>query len=85
MPGADNVALVVEGQARVALEREGEGGFVLKDGRNLRFTATNWLSIGRVPSSYSMIRINIMASTLNMKICIRQSRCITIWGRSLSP
>ncbi|CSC19528.1 Uncharacterised protein [Vibrio cholerae] len=46
---------------------------------------TNWLSIGRVPSSYSMIRINITASTLNMKICIRQSRCITIWGRSLSP
>ncbi|WP_411197956.1 GlgB N-terminal domain-containing protein, partial [Vibrio cholerae] len=46
MPGADNVALVVEGQARVALEREGEGGFVLKDGRNLRFTryqlAVDW-------------------------------------------
>ncbi|CAM2779436.1 1,4-alpha-glucan branching protein GlgB [Vibrio diazotrophicus] len=38
MPGADKVELLVEGEPRVALERETDAGFVLKSDRDLRFT-----------------------------------------------
>lgn len=46
MPGADKVELLVEGEPRVALEREGESGFILKEKRDLHLThyrlAVDW-------------------------------------------
>ncbi|EKO3380355.1 1,4-alpha-glucan branching protein GlgB [Vibrio fluvialis] len=49
LPGADSVELVIEGEPRIALEREDESGFVLKSSRDLRFThyqlAVNWAGV----------------------------------------
>ncbi len=46
IPGADKVDLVIEGEPRVALEREKESGFILKQDRDLEFThyqlAVDW-------------------------------------------
>ncbi|MGY3572231.1 1,4-alpha-glucan branching protein GlgB [Vibrio paucivorans] len=46
MPGADKVELVIDGEARIELEREFDSGFILKQERDLRFThyqlAVDW-------------------------------------------
>lgn len=52
MPGADNVELLVEGQPRVALSPEENGGFILKSDQNLRFThyqlAIDWSGVEQI-------------------------------------
>ncbi|KII76318.1 1,4-alpha-glucan branching protein GlgB [Vibrio renipiscarius] len=46
MPGATSVALLVDGEPRIVLDREGNSGFVLTQSRDLRFThyklAVDW-------------------------------------------
>ncbi|MDN3612220.1 1,4-alpha-glucan branching protein GlgB [Vibrio ostreicida] len=46
MPGADKVELVIEGEVRIALEREQDSGFILKQARDLTSIhyqlAVNW-------------------------------------------
>ncbi|MCG3724913.1 1,4-alpha-glucan branching protein GlgB [Vibrio cincinnatiensis] len=52
MPGADNVELLVEGQPRIELSPEENGGFILKSDQNLRFThyqlAINWSGVEQI-------------------------------------
>lgn len=49
IPGADKVELVIEGEPRVELVREGGSGFVLKQKRDLRFShyqlAVDWAGV----------------------------------------
>lgn len=52
MPGADKVELLVGDEPRVELEKEHEGGFVLKDDRDLSFThyklAVDWAGVEQI-------------------------------------
>ncbi|WED24899.1 1,4-alpha-glucan branching protein GlgB [Vibrio sp. JC009] len=52
MPGANRVELVIEGEPRVELEKCYDGGFELKDSRDLRFThyklAIDWAGVEQI-------------------------------------
>lgn len=52
IPGADKVELIVGKEPRIELAREGESGFILKQGRDLRFThyklAVDWAGVEQI-------------------------------------
>lgn len=52
IPGADKVELIVGKEPRIALEREDESGFILKQKRDLRFThyklAVDWAGVEQI-------------------------------------
>ena len=53
MPGADKVEVILDGETRLALEREGSSGFILRHARDLSKTyyqlAVSWPDSEQIP------------------------------------